>query len=147
MSHKQKRTYAELHKIAGAFNRDKGYCALIAVCIATNASMGKVKRHMETKVTTGRRREHGKGTPLDVIEKTTMRFGKKYDIDFMDAGYIGQTLNRVHRDLQHSFPNDTFYCLVNGHIACIREGILEDWTVMSPSRRKVLKVWKIEERV
>jgi len=142
----KKRSYVELDHILGRHYRDNNYCGLIAVCLATNASTGKVKRYVEKFAKHWRLRVHGKGTPFEVIEKTLKRFGKEHDFDWDLFGYTGRTLNSVHNELARAYPNDTFHVYVKGHVACIREGILEDWTASKPSRRKVTHVHRIIKR-
>ena len=143
---KKKRSYAELHHILGRHYRDNSYCGLIAVCLATNASPGKVKRYVEKFAKHWRLRPHGKGTPYEVISLALKRFGKEHDFNWDLFGYTGRTLNSVHRELAREYPDDTFHVYVKGHVACIREGILEDWTARTASRRKVTHVNRIINR-
>lgn len=140
---KKKRSYAELNHILDRHYRDNSYCGLIAVCLATNVSPGKVKRYVEKFAKHWRLRPHGRGTPYEVIELALNRFGKEHDFNWDLFGYTGRTLNSVHKELAREYPNDTFHVYVSGHVACIREGVLEDWTARKASRRKVTHVNRI----
>jgi hypothetical protein len=148
MAKKTRRSYAELDNILGRHYADDNYCALVAVCIATNASAGKVKRYVEKFVKTweGRKRVYRRGTPFEVIRAGLNRFGKEHDSDWNKDSHSGYTLHTVHKDLALKHPNDTFHVYVKGHVCCIREGILEDWTSKKPSRRKVTHVFRVIDR-
>lgn len=150
MANKKRRNYAELANILGRHYGDTNFCSLIAICVATHASAGKVKRYVEkfAKTWEGRLRKHRSGTPFAVIEATINRFGKEYDADWNEHTHSrsGYTLNRAHKELALSHPNDTFHVYVRGHVSCIREGILEDWTAKKPSRRKVTHIFRIIDR-
>lgn len=148
MAKKTKRSYAELDSILGGRNyRDNNYCALIALSIATHVNVGKIKRYVENHKGLASRK-HGKGTPFEVINRATLRFGKIWDPSFYVAGWDlrGKTLHTVHTKLARDYPNDTFFIYTSGHMACIREGILEDWTARKPSRRIVRKIQRIIDR-
>ena len=148
MANKKRRNYAELANILGWHYSDTSFCGLIAICVATHASPGKVKRYVEkfAKTWEGRLRIHRKGTPFLVIEAALNRFGKEHDADWDRWKHSGLTLNRVHKELARTYPNDTFHVYVSGHVACIREGVLEDWTALKPSRRKVTQIERIVDR-
>lgn len=148
MAKKKRRNYNELANILGWHYGDTNFCGLIALCVATHASPGKVKRYAEkfAKTWEGRLRKHRSGTPFEVIEATLNRFGKEYDADWNRYRHEGFTLNRVHKELALTYPDDTFHVYVRGHVACIREGVLEDWTALKPSRRKVTHVIRIIDR-
>ena len=148
MAKKTRRSYAELDNILGRHYAVNNFCALVAICIATNASAGKVKRYVEkfAKTWEGRKRVHRRGTPFEVIKASLNRFGKEHDPDWNKYSHSGYTLNRVHKELALMHPNDTFHVYVRGHVSCIREGILEDWTAKKPSRRKVTHVFRVIDR-
>ena len=84
MANKKRRNYAELANILGWHYSDTSFCGLIAICVATHASPGKVKRYVEkfAKTWEGRLRQHRKGTPFAVIEAALNRFGKEHDADW-----------------------------------------------------------------
>lgn len=149
MAKKTRRSYAELDNILGWHYSDKNFCGLIAICAATDASPGKVKRYVEkfAKTWDGLLRKHRSGTSALVIRAAVWRFGKEHDVDWNRWKHSGVTLNRVHKELALTHPNDTFHVYVKGHVACIREGVLEDWTALKPSRRKVLYVERIIDRI
>jgi len=91
---KKKRSYAELDHILGRHYRDNSYCGLIAVCLATNASPGKVKRYVEKFAKHWRLRPHGRGTPYEVISLALKRFGKEHDFNWDLFGYTGRTCSQ-----------------------------------------------------
>ena len=148
MAKKTKRSYAELDSILGGRNyRDNNYCALIALSIATHVNVGKIKRYVENHKGLASRK-HGKGTPFAIINRATLRFGKMSDTSFYTRVHDlrGKTLHTVHTKLARDYPNDTFFVYTRGHMACIREGILEDWTARKPSRRIVTHIHRIIDR-
>ena len=147
MAKKTKRSYAELDSILGGRNyRDNNYCAIIALSIATHVNVGKIKRYVENHKGLASRK-HGKGTPFALIDRATLRFGKMTDPSFVVTSDLrGRTLHTVHTKLARDYPNDTFFIYTHGHMACIREGILEDWTARKPSRRIVRNIYRVIDR-
>ena len=147
MAKKTKRSYAELDSILGGRNyRDNNYCAIIALSIATHVNVGKIKRYVENYKGLASRK-HGKGTPFALIDRATLRFGKMIDKGFMgDWNLKRKTLHTVHTKLARAYPNDTFFIYTSGHMACIREGILEDHTARRPSRRIVRNIYRVIDR-
>ena len=113
MANKKRRNYAELANILGWHYGDTNFCGLIAICAATHASPGKVKRYVEkfAKTWEGRLRKHRSGTPFAVIEAAVKRFGKEHDADWNRWKHSGFTLNRVHKELALTHPNDTVPCI------------------------------------
>ena len=147
MAKKTKRSYAELDSILGGRNyRDNNYCAIIALSIATHVNVGKIKRYVENYKGLASRK-HGKGTPFALIDRATLRFGKMTDTSFVVTSALrGRTLHTVHTKLARAYPNDTFFIYTSGHMACIREGILEDHTARRPSRRIVRNIYRVIDR-
>ena len=85
-------------------------------------------------------------TILTSRRSAARRVDAEHDADWDKWKHMGFTLARVHKELALTHPNDTFHVYVRGHVACIREGVLEDWTALKPSRRKVTYIERIIDR-
>ena len=101
MAKKTRRSYAELDNILGRHYADNNFCALVAICIATDASVGKVKRYVEkfAKTWEGRKRVHRRGTPFEVIKSSLNRFGKEHDQTGISTATVGIHLTESTRNL------------------------------------------------
>jgi hypothetical protein len=133
-----KHSYAELARIGNKYHNDTNFCSLVATCVATGQPFSKVFRAYkeEGRVTgTGTTRLH-QGSILQ-------GFGKKMEIDGHKTRAY-KTLVGVASDC-HTWGEGTYWIYVRGHVAAVRDGILEDWSAVRKYRGRVIDIWKIEE--
>lgn len=134
---KFKHSYAELNKVAGRFYNDKGYCAVIAAAVINDWSFGIAKAKMEAR---GYR--HGCGGVYFHHSLELYAEHGKIAIP-VDAGKFGNNLHAVSKNV----PKDGRYVFhISGHIAAVRDGVLEDWSAgLRRSLKPILEIYKIED--
>jgi hypothetical protein len=132
-----KHSYAELNHVGSKYHKDKNYCSLIATCVATGQPFSKIFRAYKE---IGRRFRKGthSGTQTMVLRK----FGKKLTED-TDKADTYATLTGVANDC-HTWGAGVYWIYVRGHVAAVRDGVLEDWSAIRKYRGKVIRVFKIE---
>ena len=126
-------TYESIQN-SGAANNDRGCCSVIACAIAANVSFDKAQKAMARA---GRKLNHG----VSVMQiKRGMEFlGKNMKLDIPSIEKVqGKTINQATRLLGEG----TFMVIVRGHVACVKNGVCEDWT--AGRRHKVQTVYKVE---
>ena len=131
-----KNTYAELAHVGSKYHKDTNFCSLIATCVATGKPFSKVFRAYKDLGRTSRRGTH-MGTQGIVLRG----FGKKLE---KDAGKTRAyaTLAGVANDC-HTWGEGVYWIYVRGHVAAVRNGILEDWSAIRKYRGRVLTIHKI----
>jgi len=134
---KFKHSYAELNKVARRFYSDKGYCAVIAAAVINDWSFGIAKAKMEAR---GYR--HGCGGVYFHHSLELYAEHGKVAIP-VDAGKFGKNLYAVSKNV----PKDGRYVFhISGHIAAVRDGVLEDWSAgLRKSLKPILEIYKIED--
>ncbi len=127
------KTYEDAKHVADTYYDDSGYCAVLAVALATDNSVGKAYHALREQG-----RQHAKGSHLHMILNAT---------DALDhrmvalEGLVKCTVSTIARQLP---PTGKFMCLIKGHIFCVRDGVVLDW---SEGRRHHIKaVWQVIER-
>ena len=128
-----KHSFEELYKVGQRYYSDSGFCAVIATAVACDISFGKALSFSK-KVG----RTHRKGTSLVMIHGMLALGGKK----ITPIANFGATLTTSER---HAPKTGRYMFLVRGHVAAMRDGVLEDWT-SGGSKRKILVTYKIEDR-
>ena len=127
-----KHSYEELHKIGQRYYSDTGFCAVIATAVACDISFGKALSFSRKAG-----RKHRSGTKLAMIHSMMAMGGKK----MTPVDNFGATLTTSER---HAPKTGRYMFLVSGHVATMRDGVLEDWT-SGGSKRKILVTYKIED--
>lgn len=128
-----KHSYEELHKVGQRYYSDTGFCSVIATAVACDLSFGKALS-FSRKVG----RKHRKGSSLKMIHSMVALGGKK--LTAIDN--FGATLTTSERNAPKT---GRYLFLVSGHIAAMRDGVLEDWS-NGGSRRKILITYKVEDK-
>ena len=126
-----KHSYSELAKVGQRYYNDSGYCAVLATAVVCDLSFGKALSFSK-KVG----RQHRKGSSLHMI-KVMMALNNK-TMEQLPSDIHGKTLKTVGRNAPST---GRYLYLVRGHVAAVRDGVLEDWS--TDSGRRVLAVWKI----
>jgi len=145
--------YSKLANILEKYYRDTNYCGVASLCTATGLSVGKsyhlLRRHG---------RKHRKGTPFEALVNALEETG--YSLETLNGkrlsaldGWRGGDYNpgiRTYGQAEKTFKRGT-YLLLNAtsksaHVACIKDGILNDWTVRRKRTtvRSIFKVVKTE---
>jgi len=134
---KFKHSYAELAKVAARHYSDRGYCAVIAAAVINDWSFGIAKSKLEAR---GYR--HGCGGVYFHHSLALYAEHGKAAIP-VDAGKFGKTLHTVSKNV----PKDGRYVFhIRGHIAAVRDGVLEDWSAgLRKSLKPILEIYKIED--
>lgn len=108
--------YEALRRAARHYAGENGYCAVIAIAIATGCKFGKARAMLARKG-----RGNGEGTPRYMTHTVMRELG--YEIKTVD---IEPTrLNNVHTKLP---KEGTFFVGSDRHITCIRDGVNHDWS-------------------
>jgi hypothetical protein len=126
-------SYKELHKVGERYYSDDNFCAVIATAVACDISFGKALSFSRKAG-----RKHLKGSSLAMIHSMMALGGKK----MTPVDNFGATLTTSER---HAPKTGRYIFLVSGHVAAMRDGVLEDWT-SGGSKRKILVTYKIEDR-
>jgi hypothetical protein len=126
-------SYEELHKVGQRYYSDTGFCAVIATAVACDISFGKALSFSRKAG-----RKHRKGSSLAMIHSMMALGGKK----MTPVDNFGATLTTSER---HAPKTGRYMFLVSGHVAAMRDGVLEDWT-SGGCLRKILVTYKIEDR-
>lgn len=122
--------YEELKHVANRYYHDKGYCSVIALAVCCNLKFGKARKAMERGG-----RSTGRGVNMTMIRNGLAEFGfeGKALWEFKSC-----TMSTVARQLDSS---KTYMVFVNGHVAAVKDGIVQDWT--EGRRHKVKCIWEI----
>ena len=132
-----KHSYAELNHVGRKYHNDTNYCSLVATCVATGQPFSKVFRAYKEL---GRRVR--KGTHRVTQDKVLSKFGKKLTVDGSKSCAYA-TLTGVANDC-HTWGKGVYWIYVRGHVAAVRDGVLEDWSAIRKYRGKVISIFKIE---
>jgi len=132
-----KHSYAELSHVGSKYHKDTNYCSLIATCVATGQPFSKVFRAYKDE---GRRVR--KGTHRVTQTAVLSKFGKKLTVD-TGKSYAYATLAGVANDC-HTWGAGVYWIYVKGHVAAVRDGVLEDWSAIRKYRGRVIYIFKIE---
>lgn len=131
-------TYAELSKVGKTYHNDSNFCSLVATCVATGAPFSKVFRAYKAE---GRRVRCG--TTEMTQTKILRQFGKKLtNDDGKTRAY--STLTGVANDC-HTWGKGVYWVYVRGHVASVRDGVLEDWSATRKYRGRVLAIHKVQK--
>ena len=132
-----KHSYAELSHVGSKYHKDTNYCSLVATCVATGQPFSKVFRAYKDE---GRRVR--KGTHQSTQSRVLRKFGKKLSVcSSKSCAYA--TLAGVANDC-HTWGAGVYWIYVRGHVAAVRDGVLEDWSAIRKYRGKVISIFKIE---
>ena len=131
-----KHSYKELHHIGRNYLNDGNYCSVIATCVATGQPFSKVYREFEA---VGRRRGEGTYTPQQF--KVLKAYGRALEVDTIKTRHY-KTLASVAKACS-IWGKGTYWVYVKGHVAAVRDGILEDWSADRKSLKRVLAVLKV----
>lgn len=124
--------YEELKRVASSYYKDHNYCTVIALAVTCNLKFGKSKAIMSRNG-----RVTGKGACLPIIEQAIAEAGHRV----VKKSYsVGGTMSTVASRLDSS---KTYMVFVRGHVAAVRDGIVQDWT--EGRRHRVQVVWEIEK--
>ena len=133
-----KHSYAELARIGQTYHKDKNLCSLEATCVATGNPFSKVFRAYKAE---GRRVRSG---THKVTQGIVLRgFGRKLVADDSKTRAYS-TLAGVANDC-HTWGAGVYWIYVRGHVAAVRDGVLEDWSAIRKYRGRVITIHKIEE--
>ena len=133
-----KHSYAELARIGQTYHKDKNFCSLVATCVATGKPFSKVFRAYKAE---GRRVRSG---THKVTQGIVLRgFGRKLVADDSKTRAYS-TLAGVANDC-HTWGAGVYWIYVIGHVAAVRDGVLEDWSAIRKYRGRVITIHKIEE--
>jgi hypothetical protein len=133
-----KHSYAELARIGQTYHKDKNFCSLVATCVATGKPFSKVFRAYKAE---GRRVRSG---THKVTQGIILRgFGRKLVADESKTRAYS-TLAGGANDC-HTWGAGVYWIYVRGHVAAVRDGVLEDWSAIRKYRGRVITIHKIEE--
>lgn len=126
------RTYEKLRHAGMAHYNDWNFCSVIATATACNISFGKAKHKLENKG-----REHRKGCWhfYDVIQD------RGFALEEVDGYY-----NTFVRKLGERLPKGTYIVLTSRHVACMVDGVMNDWSEDRSNRvRRIHRVVMTED--
>jgi len=147
-------TYKEIRKILTTYYNDWGFCGVASFCTATGLSVGK-SYHLLKKYG----RKPRTGTPFEAMFMALKEAG--YSLETLDGNKV-KVSDGWHKNYytlgintfgqaEKTFKKGTYFILnitsKTGHVACIKDGILNDWTADSKRKtvRAIFKVIKTEE--
>jgi len=130
-------SYAELARVGRKYYGDTNFCALIAAAVINDWSFGIAKSKMESR----KYRKHGRGVYASDSLALYAEHGKVAIP--VDPAKFGKNLYGVSKNV----PKDGRYIFhISGHIAAVRNGILEDWSAgLKKSLKPILECYKIED--
>lgn len=135
---KFKHSYAELAKIGQQYHKDTNFCSLVATCVATGQPFSKIYRAYKEQ---GRGHRHG--TRRHQQNAVLMSFGMRAPFDENKTRSY-KTLAAVANEC-HTWGKGVYWIYVRGHVAAVRDGVLEDWSAIRKYRGRVITIQKIEE--
>ena len=132
--------YEELARVGSKYHKDRNFCGVIALAVATNIKFTKAQ---------GLLRKYGrikkKGTPFQAFWNSLRDLGfvnvsvwHNTDYD-EDKEPMPKTIDTCLRKLP---KKGTFWILTNRHITCVKDGVMEDWAAKG-SRKRVIWVAQI----
>ena len=133
-----KHSYSELARIGQTYHKDKNFCSLVATCVATGKPFSKVFRAYKAE---GRRVRSGTHRVTQGV--VLCGFGRKLVADESKTRAYS-TLAGVANDC-HTWGAGVYWIYVRGHVAAVRDGVLEDWSAIRKYRGRVITIHKIEE--
>jgi hypothetical protein len=126
--------YDKLKQAARHYAGETGYCSVIALAIASGCKFGKARAIMARQG-----RANGRGVYLPQIEDALKEAGMQVRSKFSVRGQLKKVNTRLP-------STGTFYVFTHGHITCVKDGVIEDWS--APERmascKLVTEVWEIE---
>mgnify|MGYP003655397946 CR=1 FL=1 len=125
-------SYTELSKVGRKYYSDKAFCSVIALAVGCDLSFG-------TALSISRKsgRDHRRGANIYGIFRAFALAGKRLEKIPVDSH--GKTLTTAERNAPKT---GRYIYFVRGHVACIRDGVLEDWTA-GGSRRRIEEAYKV----
>lgn len=130
-------TFAELQTVARKYYPDdSNYCTVIALCIAADLAFGKaaaIYRNVAGRV-------KGKGTYRDQQAKALAAVGLRMEhVQGCRLAYWPTTMSQV-PNVFKSMPG-VYFVYTSGHVAAVRDGVVEDWT--QGRRHRVKSIYQI----
>jgi hypothetical protein len=95
---------------------DKNACVPIAYAIALQKPIDRV---LEVFAVSGRKRGHG--TP-DTVRRAANRLLK------MEYSVVHPLRCKTVGKIPEHYPEGAWLCLISGHMFCVRDGVVHDWT-------------------
>lgn len=126
--------YDSLRRAARHYEGEAEYCAVIALAIASGCKFGKARAILKRQG-----RGTGQGTyrwqTMDALEEAGMRVKQYHNV----RGVLRKAAD-------HLPSTGIFYVFVSGHIACVRDGVLHDWSAdgLRGSNYRIMEVWELE---
>jgi len=130
-----KHSYETLADVGKRHYGDTNFCAVIAVAVLNDWSFGIAKAKLEKR----NFRTTGKGVWSYNTKAVLEEHGAR--LVPIPADYFGKTL----ATLRNNVPSNGRYIVhVKGHVAAIRDGVLEDWSAFKSKRARILEIHKVE---
>ena len=125
-------SYQELDKVARKYYGDRGFCSVIATAVACDLSFGTALKFSKQAG-----RKHRQGSNWLMIEEMCRLGGKR----LVRCHDFGKTLTTSERNAPKL---GRFIFLVSGHVAAMRDGVLEDWSAEG-SKRRIIATFEVED--
>lgn len=111
-------TYEEMAKIGQRYYNDTNFCSVVAVATAAQVAFGKARAMLAKEGRINR-----KGT----IHKQQVNALNKLDCELVPFYHmnLGTTVGKVARSLP---SNRTFLIWIRGHVICVDNKVMNDWT-------------------
>lgn len=128
--------YRELARVAERYYDDSNFCSVIAVAIATGRKFGKCRAAFKRQ-----NRRHRCGTyqhqQSAVLEELGFRRHREAELTAMAKGCWLQNVTR------HLPSVGTFWVYTSGHVTCVKDGVIEDWSD-DGSRKRIKSIYRVE---
>lgn len=127
-------TYETLYQSAKHYQGETNFCTVIAMAIALGCKFGKAR-----SIVAKFGRSTGNGLSFHDFKNMLAYCFKTTEL------YLEPTkLFNVHNKLP---SKGTYLVLTKGHVSCVKDGKLEDWSALDNTRgrgKKVLYVWRVD---
>ena len=128
--------YKELAKVATRYYDDRNFCSVIAVAIATGRKFGKCRAAFKRQ-----NRRHRCGTYKHQQRAVLKELGFK---STWDIALTQETHGRWLQNVTRHLPSvGTFWVYTAGHVTCVKDGVIEDWSG-DGSRKRVKSIYRVE---
>lgn len=125
------KTFEQIREIGLKYYNEDSFCAVIAVTVASGCSFGKAYNICKKLG-----RKDRKGTPMWISIAAMKKLG--YKVERMPIRPC-KTLMMAEKQLPKT---GTYWLRVRGHIACVKDGRLMDWS--TNSKKRVYEAYKVE---
>jgi len=128
-----KHNFSKLHHVATTYYKETNCCTVVAVAVAANIGFGKAYHAMKREGRKDRR-----GAYFAQYEAALNKLG--YSLERRYSRNMGKTLSTAKRLAPKV---GTFLLHTRGHVTCVRNGEMVDWSAANGSRKRIISIHEV----